>query len=247
LEFNIEENIYKKTLSLTYQEILTFVLQSTHDYEKKLNEYAKNKFIVIQSLSNWYKDLQHDIRLIQSRFKNVSSWTLDKIISAKTLTFSEKENLILMHIWNLFLSQHTVSLDHGHSVWPSHYIDFDHIHYYTIEPTPDGYRKMFQCKVNQFIISIPEILLRAIPYYHDFIHSFFILKFIPFKHLFISFCQDKHFNSHSTDSQQPSSQHQEQYQHEQDDYSSLFDHMDLDLEFQHPTIYEINPRVCYNK
>ena len=212
----------------TEQEVEAYVEETTERYETQLNEYAKNKELVFCSLSKWVEELAED--------KNQARLS---IVPIRTLLDDARMDLYNKHIvifWRL-LSELWQDESEGPQV-PLPVLQ--QIVYYSIESFPDGPRKVFHCKFSDhklssrtMVVSVPEILLRAIPCYGNTIHAFFMTKFIPFKKVFMKY------------------RRQLELAYESSHDKEVSDALDCAMNeeeangFRDERFPEINPRVCY--
>jgi hypothetical protein len=217
----------------TERELEMYVEETTERYESKINEYAKNKELVFSALTLWFEELA----LEKSKSKVDVSLPIKEIINNDKIELFDKHVILY---WQLLNYMWADSSDTAHRS-PQSMPVLQQIIYYGIEQFPDGPRKVFHCNFSthkldsKFItLSVPEILLRALPCYTDIIHAFFISKFIPFKKIFMK--HRRHLEI-LLDSKQE---------------SELGDAIDSLLEedetgFKDDRFPEINPRVCYCK
>jgi len=212
------------TIFKTEEELELFVEQTTERYETTINEYSKNKELVYSSLMKWFQEIAQE-RTEENLTKDISMEKLMRMNYSQ----NQKEIIIYWKLWQALWHDDV-------SAPPLQYID-----YYTIEALADGNRKMFHCafssdKLNSKCVkvSVPEILLRAIPAYRDILGAFFIAKFIPYKKIYMKHQRARELYMQSKNEAEVD-----------EALNNMID--EEDTGFSSDLFPEINPRVCYIK
>lgn len=209
----------------TEHELELFVEQTTENYITKINEYAKNKELVYSSLIKWFQEIAQE-RAEENLTRDVA---MNQLLGDHSYSQNQKEILIYWKLWQ--------ALWHDDAVVPI----LQHIFYYTVEPLADGNRKVFHCafsddKLNQNYVrvSVPEILLRALPAYANMLEAFFISKFVPFKKIYMKHQRAREIYLESKNEKEVD-----------EALENVID--EEDHGFKSELFPEINPQVCYIK
>jgi hypothetical protein len=186
------EKIESLTVFTSEKEVDEFVEQTTHTYEIRLNEYAKNIEMIKTALGKWMCELHQMKQLANLNFE-----TIRGLVENQNLELSQKFDAVYCRLIHVLLHQ-----PQSHHILPV----IQSIVKYTTQTFPDGNLKVFHCKFgddhfskHSIIVSIPEILLRALSPYRNTIHAFFVVKFIPFKSAFMKHRRQLELDVESTD------------------------------------------------
>jgi hypothetical protein len=212
----------------TERELEVFVEETTERYESKLNEYAQNRDLVFGSLEKWFADIA------QERIRDNLDTTLSiRELIQSSLDLFQKQTIMYWQLWT--------------SLWPDSAKPItlpilQQIVYYNVETLADGPRKMFHCRFsdhklssNSIVLSVPEVLMRALPGYTDVIHAFFVSKFIPFKKIFMKYRRQQELGLRSPDPSEV-----------EDILNRILEEEEVGG-FQDDKFPEINARVCFHK
>lgn len=238
-EETLQQSDHHSTLShfQTTQDVDVFVTTSTAQYEAKFNEYTQNRELVGTSLQQWFQQLTRDVTALADshpRGKGLLQATLQEWAGDARLDLWDKQLLVcsrfMRALWDRQEEQRLPFLQQV--IW------------YSIDTFPDGPRKTLTCRwadtrwaTDSIEVEVPEVLLRTFPVYTSMLHAFFVVKFVPFKQLFMKHRRERELAwERAIQTSEPGE-------------STLDDFLDEEEQngFRDPRFPEIDPRVCYCK
>ena len=197
------EQIESLTIFKTEHEIDEFVQHTTHLYETKLDEYAKQFTMIEMALRKWMCELHQSKKSIAFHFS-----TIRELVENSNLELEQKFDAVYCRLFDALFELTSTPSKHQSQSQPTTFVlpVLQQIVKYTMQTFPDGNLKVLHCKFGDdkfsqpsIIVSVPEILLRALPPYLDQIHAFFVVKFIPFKSAFMKHRRKLEIDSESID------------------------------------------------
>lgn len=175
-----EHEVVRMDQYMIQREIMEHVKSESNAFSEKLNEYAKNTSLVWNACIKWINKTKKQF----GELKLFNNRSIRDVIDDNTLSNFEKTIFIDHFFVSVLEWIRSLSYDQRQSELPI----IHRIKYYTIEKDwPDGKMKTFAVEWNSkgFTTILPEIVLRAIPFYQNDVQAFFENKFIPFKQLYV--------------------------------------------------------------